>query len=110
MEKGETDRPESEANPSANIPALKKIMAELEELEKKKRHERLLAGLQKVKAVNKEEERKAQINALHFNTPILRTLRMIRMPSPQIHEVIIAFFLLLGEFEGYTRVCARELI
>ncbi len=39
----------------------------------------------------------------------IRSLRQISSPSPKLHDVLVAFFLLLGEYEGNTRVSLLSL-
>ncbi len=96
--------PVSNTPRSPSIQLLIQVIEELERPEKKRHRDMLASELARAKALLRQLDRAEKVKALHFDSPILRTLRQIREPTQQLHDVIVAFFLLLGEYEGYTRV------
>ncbi len=96
---------EMEEKPVQNLKKLKEVLSELMQPEKKKVRESLCNEAARAKELAKKLSRRARLKALHMDASVLRSLRQIVEPKKQVHDVIVAFFLILGEYEGHTRVC-----
>ena len=96
-------------NLAPNIKEVISLISELEEPANKELHDQLSKELIKARTVLKIEEEKERLKALHLDSSVMRTLRQIRLPKKQVLDITIAFLLLLGEYEGDTRVCFHYL-
>ena len=83
---------------------LGEILGIMERYENEKYHVVLRDEMNQAKAIYRELNRKDRVKALHFDARVLRKLRATRNPLEPVHDVVVAFFLFLGEYEGYTRV------
>ena len=90
--------------PATNSKKLKEILTELERPEKRKIRESLGDEFSRAKEVEKKLTREARIRALNLDSSVFKSLRLIVKPPKQVHEVVISFLLLIGEYEGLTRV------
>ena len=91
--------------PPPNSKKLKEILAELELPEKNKTRQSLVDEIKRAKELAKNLAREAKIRAISLDSSVFKTLHQIVQPHEEVHEVVIAFLLLIGEYEGFTRVC-----
>ncbi len=87
-----------------NLPQLEELVYFLERPEENKFNTMLETEIIEAKKLLKDAMRKHRRKTLPFNTEIMRVLKKFKEPKPITHDVIVAFFLLLGEYEGDTRV------
>ena len=94
---------------AANLKELRELIANVERAENAGMRAQLEAELSDAKECVQLEERRVHLRVLQLDSRVISTLRKIRTPIPIVHDVVVAFLLLLGEFEGYTRVCILEM-
>ena len=95
---------ETKIEKKADISELVRLVDDLEKPKNQQIREKLESDLDTAKAIIRQNEIKAKVASLHFDSGAIRTLKQMNNPGPKTHDVIIAFFLLLGEYEGKTRV------
>ena len=112
--------PDGDPYPKPAGPNLKEL-AELQLIlsapEKKKMFESLKVEVvlakdvqQEIKEVKKVTKKVYEIDTdSPIDSGVLRALRQYRNPKPLVHDIIIAFLMLLGEIESDTRVCIINL-
>ncbi len=87
-----------------NFKEIDSLLLEMAKPENKEFQEQMKEELVHVKEKQKEMENKSAVVMLKLDTQTLRSLRQFRNPKPLVHEITIAFLLLLGEHEADTRV------
>ena len=91
--------------PRPSLTAINQVFAELDQPENATFKDPLTPELMQARLLRMELSRNMKIpSRLEFDDKTMRTLRQYSSPPPAVHDVVVAFFLLLGEYEGFTRV------
>ncbi len=96
-------------NRMPDIRKLKEILKELDQTENTKHRLLLRKDIRRAREVLKRLERQSHLRALTMNESVLRGLRRIHDPKKPVRDITVAFLLLLGEYEGHTRVCWKSI-
>ncbi len=99
--------PENQNETSPSNPDLENIHRILRELELPQNRlikEKLMREIAMAEEIEKDIIRQKYYKKLPFNDQAMRTLRRFTVPSEQTQDILCGFFLLLGEYEGDTRV------
>ncbi len=92
-------------NPS--LDGIRLIFRELEQPENLEFKDPLTPELMQARILEKKLSRYQSLpSKLVLDDTTMRMIRQYSVPPTAVHDVVVAFFLLLGEYEGYTRVCA----
>ncbi len=78
-----------------------------EEPENKKYYEYLSGSILQARKIINQRSSEQRLRKAPFDIEKMRFLRQISVPLQPMHDVLVAFFLLLGEFEGKTRVYSQ---
>jgi hypothetical protein len=90
--------------PRPSLAAINQIFAELEQPENVTFKDPLTPELMQARLLRMELSRNLKIpSRLEFDDKTMRTLRQYSSPPPAVHDVVVAFFLIFGEYEGFTR-------
>ena len=106
-ESGATTR--SPRQSTANLGAIRQLYNQLQEPAYAKYKDPLTRELMYARQMMSKLGRVQHVLApkhMELDEKTMSTLRQIVNPVPVIHDVMVAFFLLLGEYEGFTRVCS----
>ena len=91
--------------PRPSLTAINQVFAELEQPENATFKDPLTPELMQARLLKMELSRNMKIpSRLEFDDKTMRTLRQYSSPPPAVHDVVVAFFLIFGEYEGFTRV------
>ena len=91
--------------PRPSLAAINQVFAELEQPENVTFKDPLTPELMQARLLKMELSRNMKIpSRLEFDDKTMRTLRQYSSPPPAVHDVVVAFFLIFGEYEGFTRV------
>ena len=89
-----------------SLRAIREIFQELEKPENQEFKEALTPELMQARILEKKLSRIQTLpKQLFLDDSTMRMLRQYSVPPTAVHDVVVAFFLLLGEYEGHTRVC-----
>ena len=99
--KGEKRRP--------SLPQLRTLMARINEPEYIKYRGNLTLDLMRARQILNRLERENWIpKQLDLDEQTMRDIRQVKLPTKTLHDIVVAFLLLLGEYEGNTRVCSFD--
>ena len=89
---------------SPKLEEIQKMLEEFEQKENDKYFFHLKTPMRRAKDLEEALRREKLIKELPFNENTLKTLRSIDKPNEYVQNILVAFYLLLGEYECYTRV------
>ncbi len=89
----------------ATIENIESILKELENPNLSAVSEMLKTDIEKAKNIMSSLGQKGRIHALKIREDDLRKIRQFRNPKKEVQDILVGFSLLLGEYEGFTRVC-----
>ncbi len=99
--------PGSDAPMKPKKPTYENIEAVLKEVshpDLKEAAEMLDPHIKRANILLKTLGQKGRIRALNIKSDDLRKIRQFRNPKKEVQDMIVGFALLLGEYEGFTRV------
>ncbi len=99
-----------EAPKKPNLNQIRGILSYLEKPEQKKYKEMLRPEIEMAKKLLDDTRFNEIQPDLPFDPEIMRVLRKFKTPKSIVHDVLCAFFLLLGEGEDETRVCLHSFL
>ena len=89
----------------STIENIESILKELENPNLSAVSEMLKTDIEKAKNIMSSLGQKGRIHALKIREDDLRKIRQFRNPKKEVQDILVGFSLLLGEYEGFTRVC-----
>ena len=96
----------SQARKPPSVVELNKILKELENPENREYRAALTPEMMEARKILSKLQRRSKVpTQINLDDKVMRNLRQISNPSQLIHDIVVSFFFVFGEYEGYTRVC-----